>query len=147
MAGASWSVALLQQHIRERRARRAEHDGDSAPESEEPAEIEQARADQRDAADREQCSRDPLPAERFARQKVMREDHPEDWNGRLQDRGQTGRHIQLRPEKQRIIHREHEHAGVGQQFQIAAPQRQQSHPAHGDGQKDDDGDGKPEGHE
>ena len=147
MAGASWSARAFQQHVGKGRAGRAEHDGDSTPESEEPAEIEQTRADQRDAADREQRSRHPLPAQRFARQKVMREDHPENWNGRLQNRGQTGRHVQLRPEKQRVVHREHEHAGVGQQFEIAAPQREQSHPADGDGQKDSDGDGKPERHE
>jgi hypothetical protein len=68
----------------------------------------------------------------------MREDHSEDRNRRLEDRGKPGGNVKLRPEKQRVIYAEHQDAGPGEQFEIAAVRRNQAHPPEGNREQNDD---------
>ena len=121
---------------------RAENNRHAAPEREEPAEIEQPRADDGNAADRQHRARDPRRPERFARDDVMREHHSEDGDRRLQDRGQPRRNVKLRPEKQGVVDREHEHARPRQQFEVAASGREQRNAPHRNRQENDDRDDK-----
>ena len=83
-------------------------------------EIEQLRANDRDATEREQSAEDALPFQSLLRQIKMSEDESEAWNGRLQDCRQAGRNILLAPEKQRVVDREHEDAGDGEQGIVVA---------------------------
>ena len=50
--------------------------------------------------------------------------------------------MQLRPEEQRVVHREHEDAGVSEEDEIAPPRRQQAHAANRDRKEHDDRDDK-----
>ena len=55
--------------------------------------------------------------------------------------------MELRPEEQRVIHGEHQDAGVSQQFEIGPARWQQWHPANGDRQEDEHRDDESKGHE
>lgn len=67
----------------------------------------------------------------------MRHDHSEDWNRRLEDSGETRRDVKFRPEQERVIEAEHENAGPGQEFEIAAIRREQADTADRDREKND----------
>ena len=57
----------------------------------------------------------------------MREDHSEDRDRRLQNRGETRGNVKLGPEKQRVIYAEHQDAGPREEFEIPAAPRNQGH--------------------
>ena len=74
----------------------------------------------------------------------MREDHSENRNRRLQDRGETGGNVKFRPEKERVIHAEHQNAGPGEQFKITAAFWNQRHAADGDRKQNDNRNHEPD---
>src|SRR5437763_41649 len=93
----------------------------AAPESKRAIETEQTRADHSHAAERDDCAGKALETQRLVWQHPMRTEHSENWNCRLQYGSQTRRDVQLRPKKQRVVHREHENSGNREQYVILAP--------------------------
>ena len=87
------------QHIRIGGRGRADDDADAAPESHDALEIEQLRADDRDATEREQSAEHALPFQSLLRQIKMSEDESEtlEWSPAGLPPGRT-RHI-ARPRK------------------------------------------------
>ena len=100
--------ARFHHHVRVSRARRAHHDRDAAPERHEALEIEQLRANDRHAAEREDRAEHSFPFQRFAGETEVREEKAERRDGRLQNRGQPRGNVLFTPKEQSVIDRESE---------------------------------------
>src|SRR6202011_5990159 len=59
----------------------------------------------------------------------MGKEHSENRNGRLQNRGQSGRNVQLAPKKQGVVQAKHQNSCERERQVIATIKRPQAHPA------------------